>query len=94
MTQKEVIEYLADNLNKSKAEVRRMLIQLSAAFTKVLDRDQSFRLPGLGTFQTRIRKERRFHHPQKRQLMMSPPKRVVSFKASQNLKKEFQNKGQ
>jgi len=92
MTQKEVIEYMADRLEKSKAETRRILLQISGLITQILDKDKSVYLPGLGTFKTRLRKKRKSYNPQKKQMMMLPPKRVLTYKPSKPLQKHFQEK--
>ena len=92
MTQKEVIEYMSERLQKSKAETRRILLQFSGFITSILDKDRSVYLPGLGTFKTKIRKKRKSYHPQKKQMMMLPPKRVLAYKAGKPLQTHFQEK--
>ena len=43
-------------------------------------------IPGLGTFKTKTREERKVYSPHHESYMMVPPKRVVDFTPSSNLK--------
>ena len=91
MTQKEATDYLAEQLNRSRSEIQRLLDQTTQVIQKVLDGERDIVLPGLGTFQTKLREKRRGFHPRRRQYMMLPPKRVVSFHAGLSLRNYVKN---
>jgi nucleoid DNA-binding protein len=86
MTHTEVIEYLAEHLKQSKSEIRGLLRQTTEVLKEILDREDSITLPRLGTFHVKKRQKRRGFHPRRKQYMILPPRRVVSFHASQSLR--------
>ena len=91
MTQKEATDYLAEQLEHSKSETRRLLDKTTQVMTQLLDGEHDIVLPGLGTFRTRLREKRRGFHPQRKQFMILPPKRVVSFHAGISLRNYVKN---
>ena len=91
MTHTEVIEYLAENLQQSKAEVRRLLTQTTDAFKQILDRKDFLMIPRLGTFVTKLRDKRKGYHPQRDQYMILPRRRVVHFHAGASLRNHVKN---
>ena len=92
MTHSEVIEYLAEHLEQSKSEVQRLLKSTTEVIKQALDRGYVIRLPRLGTFDTKNRRNRRGYHPQRGQYMILPPKRVVTFHSSTSLREHVKNR--
>jgi DNA-binding protein HU-beta/integration host factor subunit alpha len=93
MNNSEVIQILADRVGKSQDEIKRLLKLITAVLKKVLDEGRQFTIPSLGTFSTMVRKERKAYHPQDRQGMILPQKRVVAFRPGSTLKEKVKNEG-
>jgi nucleoid DNA-binding protein len=91
MTQKEATDYLAEQLNRSRSETQRLLDQTTQVMQEVLDGERDIVLPGLGTFHTKLREKRRGFHPRRKQYMILPQKRVVSFHAGLSLRNYVKN---
>ena len=91
MTHIEVIDYLSEHLETSKAEMRRLMEQSTSVITQILDREYAITLPRLGTFNTKKRQKRRGFHPRRKQFMMLPQRRVVSFRAGTSLRNHVKN---
>ncbi|HEX6982507.1 MAG TPA: HU family DNA-binding protein [Balneolaceae bacterium] len=89
MNTKDVVAALAENWGMSKAESRRLLDTIVQTFSDNLAKGQSFTIPGLGTFSTNTRGERKSYNPHYKQYMQLPPKRVVDFKPSKGVKEEL-----
>ena len=87
MTHTEVIDYLSERLEYSKAEVRRLLGQTTDVVRQLLDRERIIIIPRLGTFYSKKREKRRGFHPMRGQYMMLPPRRVVHFHAGSSLRR-------
>ena len=86
MNNREVVDYLAEHLNKPKSEIQYFLEKITSVLKKMLDREKKFTLPGLGTFSTFLRKKRKGYNPQLRKPLLLPPRRVVRFHPSRSLR--------
>lgn len=93
MNTSDLVTKLADNWGMSKAETRRLLDTIVQTFGDKLVRETSFTIPGLGTFSTNTRSERKSYNPHYKQYMKYPPKRVVDFNASKSLKEDLRQAG-
>lgn len=91
MTYAEVIHYMADQLQIPQTEVRKLYGVFIRTFKTYLDQEKDVYLPGLGTFHTAHRKERKGFHPVKQQKMMLPKRRVLTLHASSTIRDEFKN---
>ncbi|HET6528833.1 MAG TPA: HU family DNA-binding protein [Balneolaceae bacterium] len=91
MNTKDVVATLAENRDMSKAESRRLLDITVQTFCDNLAKGKSFTIPGLGTFSTSTRGERKSYNPHYEQYMQLPPKRTVDFKPSKGIKEELKN---
>lgn len=91
MTHTEVIRYLSENLQMSQKDVREMLGDCVDIFKEYLDDEKDIYVPGLGTFHAVHRDKRKGFHPIKRQFMMLPHRRVVTFHASSTMRDRFKN---
>lgn len=86
MTQTEWFQTLAQRLDVTPEEVKR-LIQGSAQVMKtVLDEDWGFTLPGLGTFHAAVHPSRKGYSPRLRRHVMLPTRRVVGYHPSAPLR--------
>lgn len=93
MNTSDVVAALAENWDMSKAETRRLLDIIVRTFNDNLAEGKSFSIPGLGTFSTRTRDERKSYNPHYEAYMQLPPKRVVDFSPSKNLKEDMKKVG-
>lgn len=89
MNNSDLVSALAESLDMSQAETRRLLDTVVTIFKDNLAKDVSFTVPELGTFDTRTRKQRKAFNPHYRKYMMLPPKRVVDFRPSKGLKEDL-----
>lgn len=86
MTKTELIESIAQDLSLSKVEAQRTLEVLLSRITAGLARDQKVQIQGFGTFQAKMRKERKGRNPQTGEEMLIPASKTVSFKPGADLK--------
>lgn len=93
MNTSDVVTALAKNWDMSKAETRRLLDVIVSTFNSNLSDDKAFTIPGLGTFSTRTRKKRKSYNPHYKKYMQLPPKRIVEFTPSKNLKEDLKKAG-
>ena len=91
MTNKELVDALADRMEWSKAETRRVLGTVVKTMTSLLKKGYSFTIPDLGTFEPQVRDEQRTYNPHYKQYMLVPPKRQVDYRPSQSLKEAMKN---
>ena len=63
-----------------------VLTALRGVLGDELENDIGVSIPGLGTFKTKTREERKVYSPHHESYMMIPPKRVVDFTPSSSLK--------
>lgn len=80
---------MAKHGDLTKAETRRLLDVIVQTLSDHLAKGHRFTIPGLGTFSTTTRGERKSYNPHYKQHMQLPPKRVVDFKPSKGVKEEL-----
>lgn len=91
MNKAEFVEYLATEMEASKAEAGRFLdVFIDAIHTNIVK--EEIRLSGLGTFNRTKRKARTGRNPQTGEEIKIPAKWVPSFKAGAALKEVVQKK--
>ena len=86
MSKTELVEYVAETANVSKAEALRVVDAVMAGITKGLKEDGKVSLIGFGTFTSKKRAAREGINPLTKEPMKIPAKNVVSFKAGAKLK--------
>ena len=91
MTYTEIVEHLAEHLEFPKTKIRQIIKQVTENCKQVLDNEKDITFPRLGTFQTKMRQKRKGFHPQLKQYMIIPKKRVVTFHAGTVLKDHVKN---
>ena len=68
-----------------RAEAEKDVNRVIAAFRETLRKGEKVVLTGVGSFHPRIRKAQRRHNPKTMEPVVTPPKRVVKFIASEEL---------
>ena len=86
MSKTELVEFVAEEANMSKAEAARAVDAIMKGITKGLKKDKKVALVGFGTFSCKTREAREGINPLTKEPMKIPAKNVVSFKAGSNLK--------
>lgn len=89
MTYKELIHRVSESRDISKSQARIMVEDLFEALGKELEDGKGVSIPGLGTFLTKTREERKVYSPHHETYILVPPKRVVDFTPSKNLKENL-----
>ena len=86
MSKTELVEYVAETANVSKAEASRVVDAVLAGITEGLKKDGKVAFVGFGTFTSKKRAAREGINPLTKEPMKIPAKNVVSFKAGAKLK--------
>ncbi len=86
MTTNDIVDRLYNELNITKKETKRLLGRILNLWVDQLESDQNFTIPGLGTFGTHTRESHVSYNPYYQAYMHIPPKKVIDFKASRDLK--------
>lgn len=92
MNHSEVVDLLSERLETTKKDVTGLLRQFSNVFRTLLDNETALTLPDLGTFQTVERGERKGYDPGRKQHMILPKKRVLSYHPSEPLREDMKAK--
>lgn len=86
MTYKELTDQVADSLDITKAQAKEYTDSIFDVLGDELADGNGVSIPGLGTFKTKTMEERKVYSPHHETYLMVPPKRVVEFAPSSNLK--------
>jgi DNA-binding protein HU-beta len=86
MSKHELVEYVAETANVSKAEASRVVDAVLAGITEGLKKDGKVAFVGFGTFSSKKRAAREGINPLTKEPMKIPAKNVISFKAGAKLK--------
>lgn len=92
MTKIDIINSLQDNLGLTKREAREIV---GAVFYKIKQRlidGEGIKLSGFGTFNIRKKRARKGRNPITKEEFEITPRRVITFKASVDLKKSCNKK--
>jgi len=91
MKHSELTDRLAKRLGLTKKEARRLLEEFFTEFTGQLADGKAFTIPGLGTFQTEVQEVRNVYNPHYDRTLLIPPKRIVTFSPSKQLKEHVKS---
>ena len=91
MTQKELINEIANRLNMTKVQTEQLLNATSDTIVQSLIDGKSVMIQNFGTFEVKQNNERVSVHPKTGVRTLTPPKLQVNFKANPNLKEELKN---
>lgn len=86
MSKGELVEFVAENANMTKADAARAVDAMMKGIEAGLKKDKKVALVGFGTFSAKVREGREGINPLTKQPMSIPAKTVVSFKAGSKLK--------
>ena len=89
MNNKEFTSELADGLGYTIKDTSELVSSLLSEMTQVLEEGNGITIQGFGTFEVRKKAERISINPATKQRMLIPPKLVLSYKPSNNLKDKF-----
>ena len=91
MTQKELINEIANRLNMTKVQTEQLLNATSDTIVQSLLDGKSVMIQNFGTLEVKQKNERVSVHPKTGVRTLTPPKLQVNFKANPNLKEEPKN---
>lgn len=86
MSKTELVEFVADKANMSKAEAGRALDAVLEGIQAGLKKEGKVALVGFGTFSAKKRAAREGRNPATKETIKIPAKTVASFKAGSKLK--------
>lgn len=89
MNNKEFISELARKLGYTNKETAQLLSSAIGVMTQELQEGKTIAIQGFGTFEVKKKLERISVNPTTQQRMLIPPKLVLSYKPSTNLKEKF-----
>lgn len=90
MSKQDLIEYVAEAANMSKAEAGRALDAVLAGIQEGLTKEGEVTFVGFGKFTAKMREGREGRNPATGESMTIPAKKVVTFKAGSKLKDAIQ----
>lgn len=91
MDNKTLTELLSKRLDESSHTTIQLIEALAGCLGECVGGFDTVVIPGFGTFEARKRMERVALHPATGRRLLVPPKIVVNFRASQNLKLRINN---
>ena len=89
MTYKDLIDRVAESQEIPKTKAKDLIASIFDILGDELASEKGVSIPGLGTFKTKTREERRVYSPHHETYILVPPKRVVDFTPSSNLKENL-----
>ena len=89
MNNKEFISELARKLGYTNKDATQMVSSVISVMTQELQEGKTIAIQGFGTFEVKKKLERISVNPTTQQRMLIPPKLVLSYKPSTNLKEKF-----
>lgn len=91
MLTKDLIGLIADASGLKKKRVEELLATGNAIIRETLMEGRAVQLQGLGTLETKQKKERTIVHPRTGERKIVPSKQQVTFRPVNNLKDELKN---
>jgi len=91
MTQKELVNGVAEQLGLTKTQTEQILSATTDIITQALLDGKSVLMQNFGTLEVKQKKERLSVHPKTGVRTLTPPKLQVNFKPNPNLKDELKN---
>ncbi|HMB98717.1 MAG TPA: HU family DNA-binding protein [Balneolaceae bacterium] len=86
MNYSELVKNLADELDLSQSESNELVHETFDVLIKKLGEGKGFTIPDLGTFSVSSTEPKKVYNPYYEKYLITPPKRVVDFSPSSNLK--------
>ena len=82
------IKEVAERTSLSQVETKRILKASFETVVEALNAGETFTLPNLGTFGTKVKPQHKSYNPAYEKFMLYPKKRVVTYSASSAMKNE------
>lgn len=92
MNNKEFIAEMARRMEMTTKDTSALVQGLCAEIEACLEEEDSVSMPNFGTFEVKKKLERVVVSPSTKQRMLVPPKMVIGFKASANVKEQLKKK--
>ncbi|MGF1669047.1 MAG: HU family DNA-binding protein [Balneolaceae bacterium] len=89
MNYSDLVKKLADELDLSQAETKRLIRDVTDILTENLGNGKGISIPDLGTFTVRTKDPRKVYNPHYKKYILTNPKRVVEFTPASNLKENL-----
>ena len=89
MNNKEFISELAKRSGLSVKDASNLMLGLTAEMSAHLEEEDTVSISGFGNFEVKKKLERVVVNPSTKQRMLIPPKMVLNFKPSANLKEKL-----
>lgn len=89
MNNKEFISELSRKLGSTNKDTAQLVASAISVMTQELQEGKTIAIQGFGTFEVKKKMERISVNPTTQQRMLIPPKLVLSYKPSTNLKEKF-----
>jgi len=86
MTKADLVEIVFEKVGLSKKEAQEIIEVIFDTIKKSFEEGESVKVPGFGTFNVRKKSARRGRNPQTGQELEISPRRVLTFKPSNQLK--------
>lgn len=86
MTKAELINEISEKLDISKKDIGTIVNECFETITKALSKKEKVQIVGFGTFEARVRKERKGRNPSTGKEIKIPQTTVPAFKAGKVLK--------
>ncbi|BBE30185.1 transcriptional regulator [Tepiditoga spiralis] len=86
MNKKSLVSAISEKLNVSKKDAEKFLNDFVDIVSESLEKGESVKLVGFGTFEVVKREERKGINPQTKETIIIPAKKVPKFKAGTELK--------
>jgi nucleoid DNA-binding protein len=86
MTYKDLIDRVSEERDITKKDAKEFIEGIFDALSDELADGKGVSIPGLGTFKTKTREERKVYSPHHETYILVPPKRIVDFTPSSTLK--------
>ncbi len=87
MTKADLVESVYERVGFSKKEAARMVDMVFELMKEALEKGETVKISGFGNFKVREKKARKGRNPQTGEVIEIAPRRVLTFRPSQTLKK-------
>ena len=94
MTKADLVEKIFEKIGLSKKEAQEIIEILFDTMKQTFIEGESVKIAGFGTFIIRQKMSRRGRNPQTGEELEITPRRVISFRTSNQLKSEMEKKGE
>ncbi|RUM32898.1 MAG: DNA-binding protein [Aquifex sp.] len=88
MTKAELVAKMAEKAGITKKEADAALKAFVEAINELFQKEETLRLPGLGTFKVTVRKARKGRNPRTGDVIEIPARKVLTFKPAKELVKQ------